>query len=39
MILTGTITRDRGGIRSNSNEGVFDTPQISRTGVLPSNAV
>ena len=38
-ILTGTITPDQSGPGSNGNEGVLHTPQIPRTGTLPTNAV
>ena len=37
--LTGTITLSQSETESNGNEGVFDTPLISRTGALPSDTV
>ena len=39
MTLTGTTTLGHSETRSNSNEGVFYTPQNSRTEVSPSDAV
>ena len=39
MGLTGTTTLSQSGPGSNVNEGVLHTPQISRTGALPSDAV
>ena len=34
MTLTGYTTPDQSGPGSNGNEGVFHTPQISRTGAF-----
>ena len=37
--LTDTITLGQNGPLSNDNKGVLHTPQISRTGVTPSDAI
>ena len=39
MTLTGTITLDQSGPESNSNEGIFHTPQSSGTEALPSTPI
>ena len=39
MGLTNTTTLNQSGPGINGNEGVLYTPQISKTGVSPSNAV
>ena len=37
--LTGTSTPSQSRSGSNGNDGLFHTPQISRTGALPSTAL